>query len=78
MLTSWVNIDIKVMVIEYSHSDSLFYKVREHSVFTLDEDQKFHMMYGSESSSNPAQIEANLEDIAKQVQQDIRLLFYKY
>ncbi|KAI8875001.1 Sec1-like protein [Backusella circina FSU 941] len=41
--------------------------VREHSVFTLDEEQKFHMMYGSESSSNPAQIEAQLEDIAKQL-----------
>jgi syntaxin-binding protein 1 len=41
--------------------------VREHSVFTLDEERKFNMLFGKDQLNDQSYINVQLDDIAKQV-----------
>lgn len=41
--------------------------VRENCVYTLDDQRKFLGLFANSDESSPAQIESQLEDIAKQV-----------
>lgn len=46
--------------------------VRENCVYTLDDERKFLGLFGN-AEANPAEIECELEDIAKQVPEQILL-----